>query len=95
MEDETVVKLFATHAKHHLSKALEDRLVTKILVKTVAELSVRTKEVAKALQKDPVYMKCRPIHAIRALDHAVAIYAVMDPAVCTQMESPTLTLFFR
>lgn len=37
--DDTVLKAFATHAKRHFDKALEDWCATNHLVKTVAELS--------------------------------------------------------
>lgn len=49
--DGNVVNSFATHAKRHFDKAMDDRQATTNLAKTVAELSNRLKHVANASKR--------------------------------------------
>lgn len=95
IKDETVVKLFAIHAKRYVGQAPHNQRITINLAKTVAELSDSVNDVANALKKGLLYMGRYLVHAIQAFDQSPAMHDVMDTTVCPPTESPTQALSVR
>lgn len=92
VEDEAVVRSFATNARFHVENALDDSQGTKNLAKTVANLSDREIDVAEATNGEPVYTRTRLVYSIHAPYHALGTHHVIDPTVGSSTERPALTL---
>lgn len=80
MKDNNIVNLFATLAKCHVDKAMDNWEVATNLLRTVAELSDRVKDVAECQIKDPTHSMRRPDYAVWDPDHALATPAVVNIA---------------
>lgn len=83
VENDSVVNSFATHAKCHVNKAMDDWRVSTSVAKPLPKLSSPVTDVDNASETNPAYTSRCLAYSFHTPNHVLAMHIVANPTIHT------------